>query len=132
VTFVLALADLSLTMTDSPDPVRVNNTLTYLLTVRNAGPSSASHVGLGDVLPEKTQFVSIVQSQGNCDRYRADDRDVVACDLGTLAPGATATVTIKVKPLRRGSITNRAATSSLAADPNFSNNSASATTTVNP
>ena len=34
-------ADLSLTKTDSPDPVLAGELLTYTLTVHNAGPSSA-------------------------------------------------------------------------------------------
>ena len=40
-TDVLAEADLSLTKTDSPDPVRAGEPLTYTLTLRNNGPSAA-------------------------------------------------------------------------------------------
>src|SRR4051794_28000323 len=44
-------ADLSLTKTDSPDPVTVGGTLTYTIGVANAGPDDASAVKVVDTLP---------------------------------------------------------------------------------
>lgn len=54
----------------------------------------------------------------------------VECDLETLAPGASRTVAIQVIPRRTGTITNTATVSSNVSDPDGSNNTATATTTV--
>ena len=54
----------------------------------------------------------------------------VECELGTLAPGATATVTIAVTPRRAGTIANTAVVGSAVADPDGSDNTATATTTI--
>ena len=54
----------------------------------------------------------------------------VTCTLGGLASGASATVTIVVKPTSKGTITNTATGSANQADPNTVNNKATATTTV--
>jgi len=57
--------------------------------------------------------------------------ETVTCSLGTLASGASATVTIEVKPTSKGTAINTATVSATApADPNTANNSATATTTV--
>src|SRR4029077_16301693 len=79
-------ADLSLSKTDSPDPVTVGATLTYTLTVANQGPDDASGVSLSDPLPAGGGFLSASSSQGSCGEAAA----VVTCDLGTIATGANA------------------------------------------
>ena len=42
------LADLSITKSDSPDPVAINGTITYTIGVSNAGPDDASAVKVVD------------------------------------------------------------------------------------
>ncbi len=118
-------ADLSVTKTDSPDPVVVGQELTYTITVANAGPSTAQGVTLSDPLPATVSFVSVVTSQGTC-------TNVVSCNLGSLASGASATVTIKVTPTSDADLTNTATVSSSTADSNSANNSDTESTTVNP
>ncbi|HEX8288380.1 MAG TPA: DUF11 domain-containing protein, partial [Pyrinomonadaceae bacterium] len=51
-----AQADLSITKTDSPDPVTAGNQITYTVTVTNNGPSVASNVSLTDSIPAGTTF----------------------------------------------------------------------------
>jgi len=124
-----ALADLSLTKTDSPDPATVGSNLTYTITVRNNGPATAAGVRLGDTLPSSVTLVSSNASQGNCGAGTGVVS--VLCELGSLASGGSATVTIIVRPTAAGNITNIAAVVATTPDPNEANNSASASTTVN-
>jgi uncharacterized repeat protein (TIGR01451 family) len=96
-----AQADLSVTKTDSPDPVTARSDVTYTVTVTNSGPATATGVTLVDQLPEAV-FVSATASQGSCARSGKGRRDGTrTCDLGSLAPGATATVTIVLTILPR-------------------------------
>jgi uncharacterized repeat protein (TIGR01451 family) len=123
-------ADLSVTKTDSPDPVHVGQNLTYTIRVSNSGPSAATGVTVSDMLPKNAGFGSVASSQGSCTLKPA--KVMVSCTLGSLAGGASATVTIVVKPTSKGAITNTATASANQADPNTGNNKATAVTTVLP
>jgi len=121
-------ADLSLTMTDAPDPVRVNGNLAYTIVIRNSGPLAASVVSLSDQLPKQAGSASATTSQGSCSTKA---KTQVTCSLGSLASGASAMVVITVKPTGPGTLTNTASvTASSPRDPNTANNSATVTTTV--
>lgn len=121
-------ADLSLTKSDSPDPVTVGDTLTYTLTVANGGPDAAADATVIDNLPGSVTFASATPSQGSC----LESGGTVACNLGAIANGAGATVTIEVTPNSAGTITDTASVSSATADPQSANNSDSEDTTVQP
>lgn len=126
-TVVNTLADLSITQTDSPDPVVVGKTLTYTLSVRNSGPTRAANVRVTDTLPATVTYQSATASQGSCAR----SGQLVTCNLGTMASGGTATVRIVVlAPQTHGDLTNAASVTSDDPDPNRANNSATATTKV--
>ena len=77
----------------------VANTLTYVVTVRNSGNRTANDVVVTDTLPPEipatATFVSATPSQGTCDAPTGDPL-TLTCDLGSLAAGAEATVTIVV------------------------------------
>jgi uncharacterized repeat protein (TIGR01451 family) len=120
-------ADLSATKTDAPDPVLAGQELTYTITVSNAGPQAATGTVLTDTLPAGSAFVSATTSQGTC-----SGTSTVSCNLGTINSGSNATVTLKTKPMTAGTITNTASATANEADPDTANNTASATTTVNP
>jgi uncharacterized repeat protein (TIGR01451 family) len=119
-------ADLSITKSDSPDPVTVGGSLTYTITVKNNGPSGATGVTMTDSLPGSVTFVSATPSQGNC-----TGTATVTCSLGSLSNGGSATVTIVVTPTQAGGISNTATVGANEADPDTSNNSATQPTTVN-
>jgi uncharacterized repeat protein (TIGR01451 family) len=123
-------ADISVTKTDVPDPVNVGVLLSYLLTVANAGPDPATAVVLTDALPASLTFQSSTPSQGTCSRAG----NTVTCNLGTIASGSNATVTITVTPGPTAvpSVTNTASVTTTASDLVPGNNSASTSTTVNP
>jgi uncharacterized repeat protein (TIGR01451 family) len=125
----LAEADLSVRMTDAPDPVKAGSNLTYTIISTNAGPSVATGVTIVDSLPASLTFKSVSTSQGTCMRTGS----TVRCSLGDQASGSVATVTIVVKPTQKGTISNTTTVSSSGpADNQLSNNSATSTTIVGP
>jgi uncharacterized repeat protein (TIGR01451 family) len=116
-------ADLSLTIDDAPDPVSAKGSVTYTLHVANAGPGSAPGVAVVDTLPAGLTFSS---ASAGCSQAAG----TVTCDLGTMVPGATATVTITAVTKARGVVTNSASVGSSAGDPNPANNADTEETTV--
>ncbi len=120
-------ADLSISKSDSPDPVTVGGSLTYSLTVSNSGPNAAANVVVTDTLPASATLLLTSPTQGSC-----TGTSTVTCNLGTLNNGATATIVIVVTPTSAGSISNAATVTSTTNDPNNSNDSTTTTTTVNP
>jgi uncharacterized repeat protein (TIGR01451 family) len=120
--------DLSITKTDSPDPVTQGNNLTYTITVTNIGANDASSVVVTDNLPSSSDidFVSASSGSGTCQHTG----NTVTCDLGQVNAGSNAVVTIVVKAKKSGPLSNTATVAS-PNDTNATNNSATAATTVN-
>jgi uncharacterized repeat protein (TIGR01451 family) len=118
-------ADLSITKTDSPDPVVAGSNLTYTIKVENPATSTgpATNVVVMDTLPSGVDYVSA--TGGSCQKSGS----TVTCDLGQVNAGSTATVTIVVKTKKPGTLSNTAGVSS-PEDIVLANNSATATTTV--
>jgi uncharacterized repeat protein (TIGR01451 family) len=120
------VADLSIRKTGSPDPVRVGNVLTYTIVVKNDGPSSATQVTMVDTLDRRLDVVSVATTQGTC----TSGDYLVVCSIGTLSSGASATVTLRVRPDDDGTIINGAAVAARERDPRPSNNIDLEVTTV--
>ena len=122
--------DLMLQMT-SPASVNAGAFVTFVMTVTNNGPGDAQLVTLTDTLP--AVFQSFTTTQGVC----TDGGFSFQCNLGALAAGAHATVTVTVVS-GSTSITNNAAIQLKTANGNFvtetvgGNNFASSTTNINP
>jgi uncharacterized repeat protein (TIGR01451 family) len=114
-----ASANVSVTKTHSPASPLVGHELTYTIIARNDGPDAATAVTVEDALPAQVGFVSAAASQGSC-----SGTSTVSCILGSLAPGAQASVTILVRPTATGMISNTATVSSDQPDPTPSNNTA--------
>ncbi|MDP8956615.1 MAG: sortase [Actinomycetota bacterium] len=112
------VADLSLTKVASADPVQLGSPFTYTITVSNDGPSAAAGVQMADLLPSALTFVSADPSQGSC----IEIAGVVACSLGTIAAGNSATIALRVLPTAAGNVDNTAEVLSSVADPDPSNN----------
>ena len=128
-TAVVAASDLSVTKTDSSDPVMVDDPLTYTVTVTNNGPSQATGVVLTDTLPADVTFGSVTPSQGTC----AEASGTVICQLGAMASSTNSIITITVMPKGAAggtTITNTASVTSGVGDTDTSNNTASQTTKV--
>jgi len=99
-----AAVDLSIANVSQLNPVAVGSNQVYTIVVSNAGPVIATGVALSDTLPTGATFVTAAASQGGC-TYSAG---ILACGLGTLNVGATATVTLTVTAGIEGTMSNRA------------------------
>jgi uncharacterized repeat protein (TIGR01451 family) len=123
---VPAHADMSVDVSDTPDPATAGGTVTYTITVTNNGQDDAGGVTLTDTLPSGTAFVSPTVVTGTCTLGGA----TVTCSLGNLMNGASAMVAIVVRPSAAGSITNAVAVNAVEIDGNNANNNTSVSTTV--
>lgn len=116
--------NLSLTLSDNPDPVVVGDTLAYIVAITNIGNDQARNVTLTVTLPTSVDFVS-------ADFGCTPSNNVVQCDLSPINPQESDGVTIAVRPQQIGTIE---ATASVAdgdgRDPDLSNNTATESTTV--
>lgn len=122
--------DVSVTMT-GPASVAFQSNGIYTITVANVGGSAAAQVNLTDTLPIiGATVVSITPSQGACSSTIAS----ITCNLGSLAAGSSATVTLALNLLAAG--TNKASAQVLDAngipvtDPTAADDSASVAITI--
>jgi uncharacterized repeat protein (TIGR01451 family) len=119
-------ADLSITKTDSPDPVRVAQKLTYSLKVQNAGPGTAEEVSVNDTLPSGVAFYS---ADSSCNLQPSESGvSKVTCDVGTMDSGDIVTRKITVIPTKAGTLKNKVEVSSSTKDQDLANNKVAATT----
>ena len=116
-------ANLSISMSDAPDPVSVGETLTYSFTISNSGPASASTVTLSQTLPAGASFISAGAGCGQA-------AGMLTCNLGSLAAGSQVSREVLVSLSGAGVVESTASVSTTTADGNPANNSASAGTTV--
>ncbi|MGR8981276.1 MAG: DUF11 domain-containing protein [Gammaproteobacteria bacterium] len=122
-------ADLSITKSDSPDPVGAGQNLVYTVTVNNAGPNPAENVVATDTLP--TDDATFVSTSG-C----AEDQTVggvPTCTLGNIEANGSKqySITVSVKASTPNkTITNTVSVDSDTPDPDTSNNESSEDTQV--
>lgn len=129
-----AVADLSITKADSPDPVNTGSNLTYTITVTNNGPDAAINASWSDTLPAGTTFVSLPAVGGwSCTTPDAGDTGTVSCSNPSFAVGSSVfTLTVAVDPTvpAASTLSNTATVTSSTSDGNMGNNSSTATTLV--
>jgi uncharacterized delta-60 repeat protein/uncharacterized repeat protein (TIGR01451 family) len=118
--------DVAVTLSDSPDPAAVGQSVTYTATVTNHGPGEATQLTLTETLTGNLTLASTTPSQGSCSTAGT----TIVCGLATLASGASATVTLVVVPPVVGVIGATATVAADGADPNPANDTATATTSV--
>src|SRR5262249_31574100 len=93
-------ADLQVAKAASNPTPNVNDTITYTITLSNAGPDAATNVTLQDTLPAAVSFVSATPRQGNCNS--ASD----GWHVGTVSPGVPQTLTITATVIDPGTSAN--------------------------
>ena len=115
---VTTSTDLSVSKTDSSDPVGTGSLLTYTLTATNQGPSNATGVVIQDTLPGG---VTLFSSSPSCSLDGP-----LFCNLGNLNAGQSkqVTVTVTVDAPPGTTLTNTASVSGAQDDPVAGNNSA--------
>ncbi len=109
---VTPTADLDVLKFADRTSVRAGRLVRYTLRVTNNGPADAPNVRLTDSLTGSLRVVSVSESQGSCTPGRP-----VRCTLGTIPVGGAATVTVTVRPLRPGTISDSALATSDLSDP---------------
>ena len=128
-----SLSDLQLTgvagTSASPTTtIGVGNSVTFTFTVKNVGPDPTAGVVFTNSLPGTgVTFNSISSSPGSC---ASPVTGTVQCSIGTMQPGASATVTVVLTPTMpfAGGFSDSATVTAAAGsvDPNLGNNSAQA------
>src|SRR5215475_6491111 len=131
----VASADLSITKTDSPDPVIAGTDLTYTINVNNNGSGPAVFAQWQDTLPAGTRLQSFSGAAGwSCVTPSIGFGGVITCKKDTMAASESAGFTVVVRvdagAADGSTLSNTATVSSTVSDPNSANNSATATTTV--
>lgn len=105
-------ADLSVTKTTDATSASPGDSISYTITVTNAGPSPATNVVVTDDLPAGLTLISATPSQGTCNAS-----DPVTCNLGTIANGGSATIALSTQvTATSGTIVNTASVTSTEGD----------------
>ena len=112
-------ADLSVAVS-GPTSASEGDTVTYTITVTNAGPATATSVSLTDTLATLLNFKSATTGQGTF----STSGGIVTFTVGTIASGGTVTATVTAQANEDGSANNTASVTSSTPDPNTANNSA--------
>jgi uncharacterized repeat protein (TIGR01451 family) len=123
-TTVASLADVVLTKTASSGTVTVGSNVTFTVTAHNAGPSNATGLEVTDLLPAGLTLVSAAPAAGS---YAGGTG---VWTIGSLASGASTTLTVIATVTTTGAVTNSASkTAENEPDPNLGNDVSSASIT---
>lgn len=122
------LSDLSIVKSTQDTQTTVGQNVTFQINVTNNGPDAANSVIVTDTLPANSTFVSATPSDGSCSRAG----NTLTCNLGTINSGQAETIQVVVQATSPGTLSNTATVRSNSTDGNQTNNSSTASTTVNP
>ncbi len=120
--------DVSIAFSALPTNVVALQPLTYTLTITNPGPDAATGVNVTNFLTPGVAITAAIASQGSCTNYTNGLRAA----LGTLAAGASATVTVTIVPNTGGNLLSTAQVTTTSTDPDTANNRALAATLALP
>ena len=126
---VAPLVDLAITKSGSPASQELNpgSQITWTMVVTNNGPDTDTGVTIADPMPAGNTFVSATTSQGTC-----TGGAILNCNLGTMAAGATVTITLVTTPSQVGTQTNTVMVVGNETETNTANNTATASVVVGP
>jgi uncharacterized repeat protein (TIGR01451 family) len=116
-------ADLSIAVVDTPDPVPAGSNLTYIVTVTNAGPLSASSVIVTNQTGAGAHFQSATLPA-------TTNGAIIAINVGSVLATNKTTFNIVVTPAISGTLAGTFTVRGSQTDTNLNNNTAVSTTTV--
>lgn len=127
-TTITAETDLSVSVTDTPDPVLPGGTLTYQATVTNNGPSDMTTAGEVSIVIPASPNATFSDATPGC----TNNAGTVTCAVSPLALGAntSVTVTMSVGSSVTSSLSGSATVSSTDTDPTVSNDTVNVTTGI--
>jgi hypothetical protein len=117
-------ADLSVTLT-APATATTGTAISWVAKISNNGPNQAQGTTLTVNLDSSLIINSVTPSQGSCGTGAE-----FICDLGNLASGTSATVTVSAIPSTSGTLAGAATVSATSYDPTTTNNQATTSTVV--
>ncbi len=119
-------ADLAVSGAASETVAKIGDNVSFTITITNHGPGTANNVSLTDSLSDPLlQLTSLAISQGSCAQQ-------ITCSIGTLASGASVTLTFVVAMTTAEILANNVNVGSDQPDLNGDNNNATITVAVNP
>ena len=136
ITAAAPVADIGVTVADSPDPVTPGTDLTYTIIVTNNGPDAAQDVALTATLPEGVTFVSLATPAGwVATTPSVGASGTITATIAGLAVGpgaATFTLVARVDPLLAAgtTVSTTVEVDTTTADPNSANDTTAAITTL--
>jgi uncharacterized repeat protein (TIGR01451 family) len=130
-----ASADLAVTNAATPNPVLGGSNITYTQVVTNNGPLDAVNAVFTEQVPTNTTFQSLTYPAGwLCSTPAVNGTGTITCTNPDVAKSAAGTFTLGVQVLASTGwgtqIVDVAEVTSGTSDPNLTNNSATATTSV--
>jgi uncharacterized repeat protein (TIGR01451 family) len=112
-------SDLGVKVVSAPDPVLVGNTLTYSVSLTNAGLMTASNILVHQNLPLGTVYLSGTSPNGPVNQVAG----LVTWTPANLAPGGSANMTVRILAAVAGTLYSTVTTTNSTPDSDLSNNS---------
>lgn len=103
-TMVVVVSGVTISSTDTPDPIAVGEQTTYIITVRNQGEIDVHNLVITDMLSTLEDFVSAKGPSS----FSVDGKKVTFQPVSVLASGKSLTYEITVKALDKGAAINKA------------------------
>jgi uncharacterized repeat protein (TIGR01451 family) len=120
-------ADISVGVSDTPDPAGVGDQVNYAISVHNNGPDTAAGVVVTDGTDASLSLESATPSVGTCTQAAQ-----VICSVGDLAPGATETIDVLTQATSPGTAVSTITGHTATPDRTGTNNLKFARTTIAP
>ena len=127
-------ADLALTTSSTPSYVFAGNDITYIQTITNNGPATATGISFLEAVPANTTFSSISPPAGwTCTTPAVGATGNITCTDASLTSGDSINILVAVNvasSITATPITANSSVSATTSDPYLSNNSTAVTTPV--